>query len=56
MGHCSPQMVDQIDLSEWSDNFNCRVHLGLVGSSISISEGSLNIDLRSSGLDMLMAV
>ena len=50
MGHCSCQ----IDLSDRKDCDNLRVHLGLARSSISKSEGSLNMDLRSSGLDMLI--
>jgi len=36
------------------DCFNLRMHLGLERSSISMSEGSLNTDLRASGLDMLI--
>ena len=50
MGHC-PCQVD------WSDRIDCfslRMGLGLVRSSISKSEGSSNMALRSSGLDMLI--
>jgi len=54
MGHCSPQLVDQVDLSDCKDCFDWRVHLGLERSSILISEGSSNMNLRSSGLDMLI--
>ena len=54
MGHCLCQMVNWIDLSDCKDCFNWRVHLGLGRSSILISEGSSNTDLKSSGLDMLI--
>ena len=54
MGHCLHGMVDQVDLSDHKDCINLRVHLGLEISSISMSEGSSNTDLRSSGLDMLI--
>ena len=54
MGPCSCQMVDQVDLSDCKGSVNLRVPLGLERSSISMSEGSLNRDLRSAGLDMLI--
>ena len=54
MGHCSCQMVNQVDLSDHKDCYNLRVHLGLKRSSISMSEGSLNMELRPSGSDMLI--
>ena len=41
-------------MSDYKDCFNWRVCLGLERSSISISEGSSNMDLRSFGLDMLI--
>ena len=50
MGHC-PCQVD------WSDQIDCvnlRMCLGLGRSSISMSDVSLNTDLRASGLDMLI--
>ena len=54
MGHCSCQIVDQIDLSDWKDCDNLRVQLGLERSSISMLEESSNTDLRSLGLDILI--
>src|SRR5882724_2529673 len=50
MGHC----LHQVDSSDQKDCVNLRVHLGLERSSISMSEESSNMDLRSSGLDMLI--
>ena len=47
-------MVDQLGLSEHKDCFNLRVQFGLERSSISMSEGSSNTDMRSSGLNMLI--
>jgi len=43
------QKINQVDLSDIRDCFNCRVHLGLVRSSISISEGSFNMYLMIDG-------
>ena len=50
MGHCS----HRVDWSDQIDCFNLRMCLGLGRSSISMSDESSNIDLRASGLDMLI--
>ena len=50
MGHCSCR----VDRSDLIDFFNLRMGLGLARSSISKSVGSSNIDLRASGLDMMI--
>ena len=50
MGHC----WCQVDWSDRIDHFNLRMGLGLARSSISKSVGSLNTDLRASGLDMMI--
>ena len=50
MGHC----LHRVDWSDQIDCFNLRMGLGLVRSSISKSVGSLNTDLRASGLDMMI--
>ena len=50
MGHCSCQ----VDQSDQIDHCNLRMGLGLVRSSISKSEGSLNTDLRASGSNMMI--
>ena len=50
MGHCSCQ----VDWSDQIDCFNLRMGLGLARLSISKSVGSLNMDLRASGSDMMI--
>ena len=50
MGPCS----HRVDWSDQIDHGNLRILLGLVRSSISMSEGFLNTNLRASGLDMLI--
>ena len=50
MGHC----WCRVDWSDQIDHFNLRMGLGLVRLSISKSEGSSNMDLRASGLDMMI--
>ena len=50
MGHCWRRVA-------WSDQidpFNLMMGLGLARSSIFKSEGSSNMDLRVSGLDMMI--
>src|SRR5882724_2731533 len=50
MGHC----WRRVDWSDRINHFNLRMGLGLVRSSISKSIGSSNMDLRASGLDMMI--